>query len=129
MEKAKFYLQRQRIEGKEKFDNTYRLHSEIAISVGDLVLLFNSVRAINMSSSKKLRFRWLGPYRVHTAHQDKNIYVLEDLDNSVFKHTTAGNNLKPFRIRIAYTDADLSIGGKGTTTSLRGDEANNNETD
>jgi hypothetical protein len=27
----------------------------------------------------------------------------------VFKHTTAGNNLKPFRVRTAYADA----GGDG----------------
>jgi hypothetical protein len=57
MEEAKFYLQRQRMEGKEKFDNTHRFYSEIAISVSDLILLFNFIRAINMSSSKKLRFR------------------------------------------------------------------------
>jgi hypothetical protein len=56
MEKAKFYLQRQRMEGKEKFDNIYRFYSEIAISVGDLVLFFDSIRAVNMFSSKKLRF-------------------------------------------------------------------------
>jgi hypothetical protein len=46
----------------------------------------------------------------------------------VFKHTTAGNNLKPFRVRTAYTNAG-TIGGQGTTTLLRGDEANDNETD
>jgi hypothetical protein len=68
MKEAKFYLQRQRMESKERFDNTHRLHSEKAISVSDLILLFNFVWAINMSSSKKLHFRWLGPYRVHTAH-------------------------------------------------------------
>jgi hypothetical protein len=56
------------MEGKEKFDNTYRLYSEIAISVSDLVLLFNSVRAVNMSSSKKFRFRWLDLYRVHATY-------------------------------------------------------------
>jgi hypothetical protein len=56
------------MEGKEKFDNTYRFHSEIAILVNDLVLLFNSIRAIIMSSSKKLRFRWLDLYRVYTTH-------------------------------------------------------------
>jgi hypothetical protein len=68
MEKTKFYLQRQRMEGKEKFDNIYRLHSEVAISVSDLVLFFDFIRAVNMSLSKKFRFRWLGPYRVHTAY-------------------------------------------------------------
>jgi hypothetical protein len=90
---------------------------------------FDSVRAVDMSSSKKLRFRWLGPYRVHAAHQDKNTYVLKDLDGSVFKHTTAGNNLKPFRIRTAYADAGVGIGGQGTTTLLGGDEADDDETD
>jgi hypothetical protein len=57
IEKTKFYLQRQRIEGKEKFNDTYRLHSKIAILISDLILLFNFVRAINIFSSKKLRFR------------------------------------------------------------------------
>jgi hypothetical protein len=47
----------------------------------------------------------------------------------VFKHIIAGNNLKPFRVRIVYTDAGLGIGGQGTTTLLGGDEANNDETD
>jgi hypothetical protein len=56
------------MEGKEKFDDTYRFYSKIAISVSDLVLLFNSVRAVNIFSSKKFRFRWLDPYRVHAAH-------------------------------------------------------------
>jgi hypothetical protein len=126
IKKIKFYLQRQRIKGKKRFDNTHRLHLKIAISIGDLILLFNSIRAINMSSLKKLRFRWLDPYRMHTAYQDKGTYILEDLNGSVFKHTTAGNNLKPFRVRTAYTNTD--IGGQGTTTLLRGDEANNNET-
>jgi hypothetical protein len=56
------------MEGKEKFDDIYRLYSEVVILVGDLVLFFDSVRAVDMSSSKKLRFRWLGSYRVHTAY-------------------------------------------------------------
>jgi hypothetical protein len=45
------------MEGKEKFDNTYRFYSEITISVSDLVLLFDFIRAVNIFSSKKLRFR------------------------------------------------------------------------
>jgi hypothetical protein len=114
------------MKGKEKFDNTHRLHSKIAISVSDLILFFNSIRTINMSSSKKLRFRWLGPYRVHTTHQDKGTYIFKDLNSSVFKHITAGNNLKPFRVRTAYTN--INIGGQGTTTLLRGDEADDDET-
>jgi hypothetical protein len=98
------------MEGKEKFDNTYRFYSEIAISINDLVLLFNSIRAVNISSSKKFRFRWLSPYRMHAAYQNKNIYVFEDLDGSIFKHIIAGNNLKSFRIRIAYANIGIING-------------------
>jgi hypothetical protein len=43
----------------------------------------------------------------------------------VFKHITAGNNLKLFRVRIVYTDA--GIGGQGTIISLGGDETDNDE--
>jgi hypothetical protein len=56
------------MEGKEKFDDTYRFHSEVVILVGDLILLFDFIRAVDMFSSKKFRFRWLGLYRVHAAH-------------------------------------------------------------
>jgi hypothetical protein len=45
----------------------------------------------------------------------------------VFKHIIAGNNLKSFRVRIAYTNAD-TVSGQGTTTLLGGNETNNNET-
>jgi hypothetical protein len=46
----------------------------------------------------------------------------------VFKHIIAGNNLKPFRVRTTYTNAS-AVSGQGTTTSLGGDEADNDETD
>jgi hypothetical protein len=46
----------------------------------------------------------------------------------VFKHITAGNNLKPFRVRTAYTNVGI-VDSQGTTTLLRGDEADDDETD
>jgi hypothetical protein len=46
----------------------------------------------------------------------------------VFKHIITGNNLKPFRVRTAYINADI-VNGQGTITLLEGDEANDNETD
>jgi hypothetical protein len=60
--------------------------------------------------------------------RDKGTYVLEDLDGTVFRHTTAGNRLKPFHVRTAYADAG-GVGGQGTTTLLGGDEADDDETD
>ena len=46
----------------------------------------------------------------------------------MFKHIIAGNNLKSFRVRIIYINVS-AIGGQGTTISLGGDEADDNETD
>jgi type IV secretory pathway VirB4 component len=46
----------------------------------------------------------------------------------VFKHIIAGNNLKPFRVRIIYINVS-AIGGQGTTISLKKNEADDNETD
>jgi hypothetical protein len=65
---------------------------------------------------------------VHAAHQDKGTYILKNLNSSVFKHITTGNNLKPFRVRTAYTNINI-ISGQRTTTLLGGNEANNDETD
>jgi hypothetical protein len=36
--------------------------------------------------------------------------------------------LKSFRVRTAYANTDISISSQGTTTLLRGDETDNNET-
>jgi hypothetical protein len=46
----------------------------------------------------------------------------------VFKHIITGNNLKSFRVRIAYVNANI-IGSQGTTTLLGGDEVDDDETD
>jgi hypothetical protein len=53
---------------------------------------------------------------------------LDPSSRDMFKHTTAGNNLKPFRVRTAYANAGI-VGGQGTTTLLGGDEADDDETD
>jgi cell division protein FtsB len=64
---------------------------------------------------------------VHAAHQDKNTYIFKNLNSSVFKYIIAGNNLKPFRVRITYTNTSI-IDGQGTITLLKEDETNNDET-
>jgi hypothetical protein len=37
--------------------------------------------------------------------------------------------LKPFHVRITYNNASIGISGQGTTTLLKGNEADNDETD
>ena len=49
---------------------------------------------------------------------------MEELDGTVFKHTIAGNRLKPFRVRQIYGDVHS---GQGTTTIEGGDEIDDTE--
>ncbi|RAQ98663.1 putative gag-pol poly protein [Stemphylium lycopersici] len=90
---------RMRAAKKEYWDDTREIRRE-EIARGDLVLLWNSVREIDMSRDRKLDTRWLGPYRVHEARPDRGTYRLEDLDGTVFPHTTPGRRLKLFRQRV-----------------------------
>ena len=73
-----------------------------------MVLLWDSLREIDMSRSRKLYHRWLGPYRINQAYQDRNYYRLEELDGTPFRETTSGHKLKKFIQRsfndIAETD-------------------------
>ena len=45
------------------------------IAEGDLVLVYNNVRQIDMSSNRKLQYRWDGPFRVR-ATKERNVYWL-----------------------------------------------------
>jgi hypothetical protein len=63
LEEAQLRQRRKREEGEEYFDGTRNLRPEV-IKVIDLVLLHNTQRDKDMTRLNKLKFRWLGPYRV-----------------------------------------------------------------
>ncbi len=46
--------------------------------------------------SRKLAFKWLGPYRISNAVKDKDTYMLEELDGLQLASTFAGDRLKKF---------------------------------
>ena len=102
LEEAVAHLERRRMAGKEDFDDRHRIRAEKDIVEGDLVLLYDSAHAADMSTAKKLRFRWLGPYRVHQVIQPQGTYILKELDGVLLSGTIAGNRLKPFVVRRAY---------------------------
>ena len=52
-----------------------------------------------MSRSNKLKFRWLGPFRVKTANLERGTYTLEELDGAKLGGTVAGSRLKLFHPR------------------------------
>jgi hypothetical protein len=91
-------LRRNREQKKENFDSTHVLHPE-PFQVGDLVLLHNTQREGDMTREQKMRFRWLGPYRVTKAIPEKGTYILAELDGAELGGTVAGNRLKKFHVR------------------------------
>ncbi len=75
-----------------------------------------------MSSSRKLRYRWTGPYKVHQINHKKGNYLLEKLDSAVFNKSITGNRIKSFRAR--ERDSNLPIGQRSTFFRRREEEIN-----
>jgi hypothetical protein len=97
----------------------------ITIEAGHMVLFHDTQRQKDISSNRKFRYRWLGPFRVSKAIHEKGTYLLEELDGILCRGTFAGNRLKPFypRIQMEYSRVQR------TNTSLWGDERDKNEKD
>lgn len=95
VEEARLQVQRIREDGKERFDDKYRLRNE-RLSVGQMVLLHDT--KIDTSYSAKLAYRWFGPYRICEV-LEKGSYRLEELDGTPFRDAIYGNRLKPYYLR------------------------------
>ena len=127
LDEVRLRKQRKRIEGKESFDQSHQIR-QTEIKEKDLVLRHDSVAEIDMSRSRKLSYKWLGPYRVRKAIPDKGTYILEEFDGTELAGTYSGNRLKKFVQRSRFympvaTDADQddSSSTDGSTDS-RDDE-------
>lgn len=110
------HLRRIREGNKEDFDTRHRIRSE-RMEVGQLVLLRNVKTDIDMSAKHKLAMRWLGPYRILDAVEDKGTYLLAEIgqDGAQLQGTFAGNRLRPFRSRQADVNEAVNIeGGEGS---------------
>lgn len=94
---------------KEYWDDTKEIRRE-ELRLGDLVLLWNSIREIDMSRDRKLDARWMGPYRVRRPWPERGTYQIEDLDGTPLPHTVPGKRLKPFRQRTSEDIAEQDRG-------------------
>ncbi len=88
-----------RIIDKDNFDSTYRLHNN-EFNIGDIILIFDFTIIINISTSKKFNYRWIGLYRIIKSDSFKGIYKVSELDGVVFRDMYADNRLKPFYVTI-----------------------------
>jgi hypothetical protein len=91
-EEARFHIQRLRERNKELFDEKLQLRSS-PLDEGKLVLVHDS--RLDPSRSAKLQFRWFGPFRIRTAHENGS-YLLEELDRTCFRKAIHGNRLKVY---------------------------------
>jgi hypothetical protein len=67
-----------------------------AFTVGDLVLLFDSVQHIDMSTRTKLSYRWRGPYRVVEHHREGKWVRLAEPDGAVKANRHPTHRVKKF---------------------------------
>ena len=104
LEEATHRLRSTRIANGEDFDARRRIRVE-PLEVGELVLMHNAKRETDMSTAKKLDYRWSGPYRI-TLLNEKGTYHLAELDGTACKGTFAGNRLKKFVARIRAEDSE-----------------------
>jgi len=93
--------QRKRIKGKESFDQSCQIR-QAEIKEGDLVLQHDSIAEIDMSRSRKLSYKWLGPYRVQKAVPNKGTYFLEEFDGTELASAYSSNRLKKFVQRSRF---------------------------
>ena len=116
------------MEGKESFDQSRQIR-QTEITEGDLVLRHDSVAEIDMSRSRRLSYKWLGPYRVQKAIPDKGTYILEEFDGTKLAGTYSGNRLKKFVVRNRFyiPVAAKSEDGEGSESSNSLEEAESGE--
>lgn len=94
MEEAIKHLRQMCLENKDYFDDHHQIHLN-PLKKNDMVLLHNTVKDANLSSSNTLHFHWLGPYCIHHDNGNRS-YVIKELNRTVLSGPTAGNHLKCF---------------------------------
>src|SRR6266511_1431891 len=101
---------------KDNFDNTYKLRND-EFKIGDIILIFDSTTAINVSAFKKFNYRWTGLYRITKSDSLKGIYRVSELDGAVLRGTYPNNRLKRFHAAVI-----LDVSNKHETPALSDNE-------
>ena len=90
------------MKNKDYFDSLHQICFEL-LKENDMVLLYNTVKDADLSSSNTLQFHWLGPYCVHQDNGNGS-YIIKELDGTVLSDFTTGNHLKCFHPQSPSTD-------------------------
>ena len=102
--RVKVTVYRQKLADQLNKRDKHRIRPAIAkLNVGDLVLVYDSPKALDMSRNVKLSFKWQGPYRVETVTA-KNAYELITLDGHKLNGT-----FSPQRLKRYFKDESIGI--------------------
>ena len=85
---------------------------------------------MDMSTAKKLAYKWMGPYHVRNAIPEKGMYELEEFNGTPVPGTHPGNQLKKFVkcngfYELVNPDNDEEEHKKESEVGEEGDEGNN----
>jgi len=94
MEDAVLHVRRTREANKDYFNDRNSVRAQ-PLAVDQIVLLHDTRREDDMTSFQKLRFRWVGPYRISEV-LGNGAYRLMELDDTPMSGTANGNRLKQF---------------------------------
>ena len=96
IEKARQILKKSRFRSKAAFETKFakRIQAE-SYEPGTLVLIRNNPIENSVSIQRKTLDRYMGPYRVVRRTQGGS-YVLEEMNGSILRHTTAAFRLIPY---------------------------------
>jgi hypothetical protein len=111
LEEAKLYLRRARERNAEYHDAQANIRYT-PLQEGDFVLLFRTAQEMDMSRSKKLAHKWLGPYVIQEVFPAKGTYILREPHGPRLRGTFAANRIKKFYAResIDHETEDVTRG-------------------
>ncbi len=112
MNEARNLLKRMRKQKKEYFDSKH-FATDKDINKNDLVLLHDTQHENDRSINRKLKYRWRKSFRIKKIIQNKEIYLLQKLDEIDLIEIFVENTIKKFHQRqnleISSFDSSNSI--------------------
>ena len=102
LKKVTLHLQRMQLKNKKFFDDNHRIWTE-RIKNDDLILLHNTKRDTDMFT--KLTFHWLEFFQILKSVLKKEMFILEELDDTRMTEMFAENRLKIYWTCEVVVDA------------------------
>ncbi len=123
MNEARNLLKRMRKQDKKYFDSKH-FTTDKNINKNDLVLFHDTQHENDRSINRKLKYRWRRSFRIKEVIQNKEIYLLQKLDETNLAEIFVENRIKKFHQRQS-----LEISSSVFSNSIMNDHESIDEND